>query len=300
MTDKLKLERSTADYCLYYKWLGDRLFLSVNWVDDIIMACSMEAAILEKKRVLSETFEIDDIGPMKEFVGCKIEHDRERATMKFTQPILIQSFGDEFPLPTKATDGTPAAPGTILQAYDDEVMLTKDEQGQFRKAVGKLWYLARMSRHDILHAVRDLSKFSAGAWNTTWNTALRCMKYCTETPNRGLLFKPARMWTGRDFEFDLCGYSDSNYATDPDNRRSVMSHQVFLEGCCVSAKSKQMPFVTLSVTEAELAAAVDCACDLLYVKRMMEGMGLKIVLPIPLFVDNEGAVNTIRNYISGG
>jgi hypothetical protein len=75
---------------------------------------------------------------------------------------------------------------------------------------------------------------------------------------------------------------------------------VFLEGCCVSAKSKQMPFVTLSVTEAELAAAVDCACDLLYVKRMMEGMGLKIVLPIPLFVDNEGAVNTIRNYISGG
>jgi hypothetical protein len=84
-------------------------------------------------------------------------------------------FWDDFPLPTKAT---PAAPGMILQAYNDEVMLTKDEQGQFRKAVGKLWYLARMSRHDILHAVWDLSKFSAGAWNTTWKTALRCMKCC--------------------------------------------------------------------------------------------------------------------------
>jgi hypothetical protein len=115
-----------------------------------------------------------------------------------------------------------------------------------------------------------------------------------------VLLKPARMWPGRDFEFDLYGYSDSNYATDPDNRRSVMSHQVFLEGCCVSAKLKQMPFVNLSVTEAELAAAVDCACDMFYVKRMLEGMGLKVILPIPLFVDNEEAVNANRNYISGG
>ena len=48
MIKNLKLERSTADYCLYYKWLDDRLFLSVNWVDDIIMACSMEAAIWKR------------------------------------------------------------------------------------------------------------------------------------------------------------------------------------------------------------------------------------------------------------
>jgi hypothetical protein len=300
MTDKLELERSIADYCLYYKWINDKLFLSINWVDDIIMAYGDEAVIVSKKAKLSETFEIDDIGPMNEFVGCKIEHDREAGTMKFTQPILIQSFENEFELPTKTTGGTPAAPGTTLMAHKDEQMLTPDQQSQFRKAIGKLWYLARMSRHDLLHAVRDLSKYNAGAWMSTWKTALRAMKYCAETPNRGLVFKPKRRWTGRDFEFDLVGYSDSNYASDADNRRSVMSCQVYLEECCVSARSKQMAFVTLSVTEAELAAAVECAQDLMYAKSILEDLKLKVKLPMKLYVDNEAAVNMVKNYMSGG
>jgi Reverse transcriptase (RNA-dependent DNA polymerase) len=270
MMDVLKLDRSVADYCLYYKWIGDKLFLSVSWVDDMIMASANLSIVEGIKNSLTQTFEIDDVGPMKEFVGCKIEYDRAAAQMSFTQPILIQSFNDEFTLPPKRTGGTPAAPGTILQSYENEPMLTELEQSLFRKAVGKLWFLARISRHEILHAVQDASKFSAGAWKTTINSVLRIMKYCVETPNRGFLYKPKRKWTGQDFKFDLIGYSDSNYAADPDNRRSVLSCQVFLEDCCISAKSKQMPFVTPSVTEAELAAAVECAQDLLYAMHVLK------------------------------
>lgn len=118
----------------------------------MIMASGDEKVIGVKKKELQGTFDIDDCGPMKEFVGCKIEHDRENGTMKFTQPILIQLFTDEFELPTRSANGTPAAPGSVLKAYDDEPMLMKDEQSNFRKAVGKLWFLARVSRHDILHA----------------------------------------------------------------------------------------------------------------------------------------------------
>jgi Reverse transcriptase (RNA-dependent DNA polymerase) len=40
MMDELKLERSIVDYCLYYKWIGDKLFVSISWVDDMIMACA--------------------------------------------------------------------------------------------------------------------------------------------------------------------------------------------------------------------------------------------------------------------
>jgi hypothetical protein len=142
--------------------------------------------------------------------------------------------------------------------------------------------------------------FSAGAWKTTINAVLRIMKYCIETPNCGLLFKPKRKWTGRDFKFDLKGYSDSNYAAVPDNRQSVMLCEVFLEDCCILAKSKQMPFVTLSVTEAELAAAVECAQDLMYAMHVLENMGLYVIKPMPLYVDNKAAVNMVQNWISGG
>jgi Reverse transcriptase (RNA-dependent DNA polymerase) len=120
MMEVLKLDQSTADYCLYYKWIGNKLFLSVSWVDDMIMACANLSIVKGMKKSLTQTFEIDDVGPMKEFIGCKIEYDQAAAHMSFTQPILIQSFNDEFALPTKRTGGTPAAPGTILQAYENE------------------------------------------------------------------------------------------------------------------------------------------------------------------------------------
>jgi Reverse transcriptase (RNA-dependent DNA polymerase) len=84
MMDVLLLDRSTVDYCLYYKWISDKLFLSVLWVNDMIMACSDLSIVEGMKKLLTKTFEIDDVGPMQEFVGCKIEYDRAAAQMSFT------------------------------------------------------------------------------------------------------------------------------------------------------------------------------------------------------------------------
>jgi hypothetical protein len=114
-------------------------------------------------------------------------HDQSKSTMKLLQPILLQSFVDEFELPASATGGTPALPGVSLRAYEHEEQLSVTQKSEFRKVIGKLWYLARMSRHDILHAVRDMLRFSSGAWTTTWKAVLQTMKYCVETKNQYFL-----------------------------------------------------------------------------------------------------------------
>ena len=50
--------------------------------------------------------------------------------------------------------------------------------------------------------------------------------------------------------------SDSDYANDPDRRRSVSGYTTILNGAPTSTmKSKMQSCVTLSVTEAELVAA---------------------------------------------
>ena len=41
-------------------------------------------------------FDCDDIGEMFEYVGCKIDRDYVKRTVKFTQPVMVQSFRDEF------------------------------------------------------------------------------------------------------------------------------------------------------------------------------------------------------------
>jgi hypothetical protein len=58
--------------------------------------------------------------------------------------------------------------------------------------------------------------------------------------------------------------------------------------------------VALSVTEAETVTAVQCAQDMLYVKRLLESMELQVELPMILEVDSSGAVDLANNWSAGG
>ena len=44
-------------------------------------------------------FDCDNVGELKEYVGCKVENSGKR--IKLTQPVLMQSYEDEFDLPKK-------------------------------------------------------------------------------------------------------------------------------------------------------------------------------------------------------
>jgi hypothetical protein len=75
---------------------------------------------------------------------------------------------------------------------------------------------------------------------------------------------------------------------------------VFLNGSAIAFRSKMMPIVALSVTEAELYAAVQCAQDMLYAMRIINSMGLKVKLPMLLVDDNKGAKDLCHNWSVGG
>ena len=80
--------------------------------------------------------------------------------MKITQPVLVQSFKDEYDLPIGEGHGysTPAEPGQILEVEGSEGLLSDKEQTVYRSGIGKLLYLSQWSRPDINNAVRDLSQ----------------------------------------------------------------------------------------------------------------------------------------------
>ena len=61
-----------------------------------------------------------------------------------------------------------------------------------------------------------------------------------------------------------------------------------------------MPIVALSVTEAELYSAVLCAQDMLFIMRLLGTMGLRVKLPMKLYIDNSGANDFCHGWSSGG
>jgi hypothetical protein len=63
---------------------------------------------------MTDRFDCDIIGNMNEYVGCKLEQNKEKRWIKFTQPVLLQSYTDEFNLPDELQPTTPAEGGPIL------------------------------------------------------------------------------------------------------------------------------------------------------------------------------------------
>ena len=131
---------------------------------------------------------------------------------------------------------------------------------------------------------------------------LRVLKYCVDTKNRGWELKPSRKWDGKDrsFLFRIRGKLDSNYATYKETRKSITGHLVWLEEALISVKSGMQKIVTLSVTEAEIIALVQCVEEMMYMKKVLESILLKLELPMIVEVDNKGAVDLVNGWSSSG
>ncbi len=129
--------QSTADPCLYRKWGDIGLVLIMSWIDNNLIIRPKKAA--EKiKKDLMERFDCKDCGDIKEYVGCKIE--RTKNSLKFTQPVLMQSYNDKFELPKKSYK-TPALAGFVLVAGKKEETLSPAMQKKYCSGTGKAMHL---------------------------------------------------------------------------------------------------------------------------------------------------------------
>ena len=107
------------------------------------------------KNDFMKLLDCEDSGELNEYVGVKI--DKKDNAVKLTQPVLIQSLEDEFEIPKDTPKHLPAPLGKDLLS-DGERLSPKDEK-IYQSGVGKLLFLMRYSRPDILNVVRELSKW---------------------------------------------------------------------------------------------------------------------------------------------
>jgi hypothetical protein len=121
---QLGCTRSDADPCLYYKWTEELLVMCLSWVDDCFITGPQEAALKLKMDKMT-TVDCDDGGELKENVGYKIDQDREARTLKITQPVLLQSFKDEFETDGSEYPDTPGIPTKTLQLGDKPAVVAE-------------------------------------------------------------------------------------------------------------------------------------------------------------------------------
>ena len=114
--------------------------------------------------------------------------------------------------------------------------------------------------------------------------------------------KPNKRWDAstKNFEVEVDGDADSNYATCVDTRRSVTGLIVRICKAIVAVKSGMQKIVSLSTTEAEIIALVQCVQEMLYIMKLIKSLDMKVRKPMLVHSDNKGAVDLVNGWSVGG
>ena len=284
---------SQADPCVLVRRTSAGVVYIGMYVDDCLLIGD-RPVILETIELIKKTgFNVTVEGALTDYLSCEIRCNEGKTKAWIGQPHLIKkikaTFGDLVSgMPKYMTPGTPNK--GIIRPSETDAKLSIEEQKVYRSGVGMLLYLVKHSRPDIANAVRELSKVMDGATNASKKELFRVIKYVIDTENLGLKIEPIM-----DGVWKLVAYSDSDWAGDKDNRRSVSGYVIFFCGVPVLWRSRAQKSVSLSSSEGEFYALAETAKEVKFIANLLLSIGIKVELPIVLHVDNVGAIFMTEN-----
>ena len=93
----------------------------------------------------------------------------------------------------------------------------------------------------------------------------------------------------------LHGWVDSDFAADPDTRRSVSGYLVSMNNGAISWKAKRQACTTLSSAEAEFVAASVCGQEVIYLRNLLRDLGYRQTSATKIFEDNAACIAMSEN-----
>lgn len=168
-----------------------------------------------------------------------------------------------------------------VTATDEEHELARERP--FPKLAGSILYAATETRPDLAHAAGVLSRFIS-KWNESlWRAAKHCLRYIRGTSDLSLTFD------ANSSQRVGLGYVDADWGGDMDTRRSTTGYVFKVHGGAIAWKSKRQNTVALSTTEAEYMASADAAKQAVWLRRLLEDVGLGLgSKPLQLLNNNAG------------
>merc|ERR1711970_1138941 len=95
----------------------------------------------------------------------------------------------------------------------------------------------------------------------------RCIRYCAGTSEYGQWFP-----RGGDMGI-ITGCADTDWASNKNDRKSVVHGQVYVGGCCLLSYVRGQLMQAHSSTEAEFYGQVSVAVEMILLRRVFEWLG---------------------------
>ncbi|KAI9905230.1 hypothetical protein PsorP6_013904 [Peronosclerospora sorghi] len=159
----------------------------------------------------------------------------------------------------------------------------------YRYLIGCLLYITTCTRPDFAYMVTQLSRFLENPGLLHWKAAICVLRYLKTTHEYGILYQ------GGTGTVKVEAFSDADWGTKIDDRRSVSGVFVMIGNAPVVFKSKFERTVALTSAEAEYMALSLCVQEVLWMRAMLKDMGIEQKTATQIWEDNQGEIALAKN-----
>jgi transposase InsO family protein len=274
--------RCHSDPNVYTKKVGNHLIILVLYVDDLILTGSDSKLLNHVKTSLKKKFEMTDLGFLHYFLGLQVLQTNEGIFLsqsKYACDLLRRFHMDDCkPAPSPFHSGVKLS-ATCTSPEVDATL--------YRQLVGSLLYLTH-TRPDLSFAVGLVARYMQTPHESHWKAAKRILRYVRGTVQFGIHYSSG----GTPL---LVGFTDSDWAGDPDDRKSTAGYVFSLGSGPVTWACKKQQAIALSSAEAEYRAAVNASQEALWLRQILSEFGFQHQHPTRLWCDNQSSIKLAKD-----
>jgi len=285
---ELGFEGLVSDAGLFLYRSEHGFVIAVIYVDDSIFCGPNKALVQEIKQRFMQRWECRDLGDVTEFLRMRIT--REGRTVKIDQCAYLETVLQRCGMQDAKSAATPLPAGYMPEANAQDAVIDPELRSRYQTVIGSLLYLTLGTRPDIAFAVTKMAQFAASPNKEHLAKALYICRYLIGTKNYNITYDGSS-------GYGLIACTDSDWASDPANRRSQTGFFLKLAGGAISWTSRAQKTIALSSTEAEYMALSDCSRQVVWMHTLLGELGYNL-RPIPICGDNQGSIFIASNPVT--
>ena len=180
MVSAFGFEENKIDDCIYLKVCGTKFIFLVLYVDDILLASSDLTLLHTSKTMLTESYDMKDLGEAHFVLGIKIERDRSKKMLRLSQKSYIDIIMKRFNMEK-------CVGGELSIAKDDKLSTDQCLKNDLEKngmndkpyasLVGSIMYAQVCTRLDLGFSISVLGRFQSNLETSHWTAAKKILGY---------------------------------------------------------------------------------------------------------------------------
>ncbi|KAL5775315.1 hypothetical protein ACOSP7_012872 [Xanthoceras sorbifolium] len=278
---------SKADHSLFCRFHKHHCTYLLVYVDDIIITGSDPTLITLLVSQLHKSFALKDLGALSYFLGIEVSSTStglHLSQQKYITDLLHRTgmlTARPFPSPMVASTGH------SLSAYTGSPVSNSTE---YRSVVGALQY-ATITRPDIAYSVNRVCQFMQYPLDEHWKAVKRILWYLQGTLTAGLHFTRLNSVSS----LNLVAYSDADWASNPDDRKSTSGFCIFFGPNLVTWSAKKQHTISRSSTEAEYRSLASTVAELTWLKSLLQELRVPQPVIPTIWCDNLSTIAMASN-----